>query len=170
MPYKIKGKCIFRKDTGKKVGCTKGSVKKYLGALHANVKESTEKNILETLFENLTVNTSGNIDIPEVLYHATYKPLIKQILQNGLGGNTRKNYEDSVSGIVYLAYDQYQAESYAETSDMVPESWLDNIIILQINTIGLDKSLFAIDRNNQAGDTLEYQGIIPIGNIKVIHR
>lgn len=34
MPYKVKGKCVYKKDTGKKVGCTKGSVKKYLAALH----------------------------------------------------------------------------------------------------------------------------------------
>jgi hypothetical protein len=120
-------------------------------------------------FEKLIENVLDNINIPQVLYHATYKPLIKKIMQNGLGGKTRKNYENSVSGIVYLAYDPYQAESYAETSDMVPESWLDNIIILQINTTGLDKSLFAIDKNNQSGDTLEYKGIIPIGNIKIIH-
>ena len=42
MPYKIKGKCIYKKDTGKKVGCTKGSVKKYMKALHANVEESLD--------------------------------------------------------------------------------------------------------------------------------
>jgi len=36
MPYKVKGKCVYKKDTNKKVGCTKGSVKKYLSALHAN--------------------------------------------------------------------------------------------------------------------------------------
>lgn len=41
MPYKVKRKCIYKKDTGKKVGCTKGSVKKYLAALHANVDESS---------------------------------------------------------------------------------------------------------------------------------
>lgn len=40
MPYKIKGKCIYKKSSGKKVGCTEGSVKKYMAALHANVKES----------------------------------------------------------------------------------------------------------------------------------
>lgn len=39
MPYESKGKCVYKK-TGKKVGCTKGPVKKYLAALHANVKES----------------------------------------------------------------------------------------------------------------------------------
>jgi len=40
MPYKVKGKCVYKKDTGAKVGCTKGSVDKYLAALHANAKES----------------------------------------------------------------------------------------------------------------------------------
>jgi hypothetical protein len=50
MPYthpKVKNKqCVYKKDTGKKVGCTKGSVKKYLAALHANVpdvKNETKK-------------------------------------------------------------------------------------------------------------------------------
>jgi hypothetical protein len=35
MPYKAKGKCVYKKEGGKKVGCTKGSVKKYMAALHA---------------------------------------------------------------------------------------------------------------------------------------
>ena len=37
MPYVVRGKCVYKKDKdgnpGKKVGCTKGSVKKYLAAL-----------------------------------------------------------------------------------------------------------------------------------------
>ena len=40
MPYRIKGKCIYNKDTGKKLGCTKGSVKRYLAALYANVPDA----------------------------------------------------------------------------------------------------------------------------------
>lgn len=42
MPYKAKEKCVYKKDTGKKVGCTKGPVKKYLAALHANVSDVKE--------------------------------------------------------------------------------------------------------------------------------
>jgi len=38
MPYVVKGKCVYKKD-GTKVGCTKGSVKKYLAALHAAEKK-----------------------------------------------------------------------------------------------------------------------------------
>ena len=45
MPYKIVGKCIFNTDTGKKMGCTKGSVKRYLAALHANIPDSKKNEI-----------------------------------------------------------------------------------------------------------------------------
>ena len=53
MPYKIKGKCIYKKDTGKKVGCTKGSVKKYLAALHANASESIDHGLTEEEFQEI---------------------------------------------------------------------------------------------------------------------
>jgi hypothetical protein len=49
MPYTVKGKCIFKKDSGAKVGCTKGDVNKYLAALHANADESVKPT--ETLTE-----------------------------------------------------------------------------------------------------------------------
>jgi len=42
MPYEARGKCVYKKDGGAKVGCTNGSVKKYLAALHANANESTQ--------------------------------------------------------------------------------------------------------------------------------
>jgi hypothetical protein len=44
MPYKTKKigdkHCVYKKDTGAKVGCTKGSIDKYLAALHINANES----------------------------------------------------------------------------------------------------------------------------------
>ena len=43
MPYEARGKCVYKKDGGAKVGCTKGSVDKYLAALHANANESVEE-------------------------------------------------------------------------------------------------------------------------------
>lgn len=39
MPYKVKGNCVYKKDSGEKVGCTDGDVDDYLAALYAN--EST---------------------------------------------------------------------------------------------------------------------------------
>lgn len=55
MPYKVKGKCIYKKDTGKKVGCTTGPVKKYLAALNINAHEAkvpttiTQKDTLKSV-------------------------------------------------------------------------------------------------------------------------
>ena len=49
MPYKKKGKCVYKKDTGKKVGCTDGPVNDYLAALHANTTDESieEESIME---------------------------------------------------------------------------------------------------------------------------
>ena len=48
MPYKVKGKCVYKKDTGEKVGCTDGPIEDYLAALHIHADESldiTEDNL-----------------------------------------------------------------------------------------------------------------------------
>ena len=51
MPYTTSGKCVYKKkkdgSKGKKVGCTKGSVKKYLGALYVHADEGLDKNLSE---------------------------------------------------------------------------------------------------------------------------
>jgi hypothetical protein len=109
------------------------------------------------------------VNLPSVLYHATYKPRLKSINLKGLGGGGKRNWEDSKPGVVYLALDPSVAESYAETSDIVPEEWLDNIVILKISTAGLDPNKFYIDSNVQdsAGDTVEYHGVIPVSNISM---
>ena len=108
-------------------------------------------------------------DLPSVLYHATYKPRLKSIKLKGLGAGGKRNWEDSQRGVVYLALDPNVAESYAETSDMVPEEWLDQIVILKISTAGLDPNKFGIDSNVQdnSGDTVEYHGVIPVSNISL---
>ena len=53
MPYKVKGKCVYKKDTGKKVGCTDGSVKKYLAALHTNANESIDYELTKEDLEEI---------------------------------------------------------------------------------------------------------------------
>jgi hypothetical protein len=60
MPYKIKGKCIYKKDTSKKVGCTTGSVQKYMKALHTNVHESFDTVVLRYLSEMDSTQNSTN--------------------------------------------------------------------------------------------------------------
>jgi hypothetical protein len=108
---------------------------------------------------NLEIN-----HIPAVLYHATYRPLLSLIQRHGLGGpgSEQKRWEDSVSGTVYLATNPDVAESYAETSETVPDEWLDEIVVLSINTAKLNPEQFSIDANVLAntGDTLEYHSVI----------
>ena len=109
--------------------------------------------------------------IPEKLYHATYKQFLKSIQQKGLGNTRRKMWDDSVRGVVYLADDPWVAESYAECSEWVdeqddPDAYLENIIILEINTTKLDESKFEVDKNvilepGEENSTWEYHGIIP---------
>ena len=55
MPYKAKGKCVYKKkrdgSLGEKVGCTDGPVKDYLAALYANTDESLEASVSNIWFE-----------------------------------------------------------------------------------------------------------------------
>jgi hypothetical protein len=98
------------------------------------------------------------------LYHATYKPLIKNIKKFGLGGNPkqRKNWEDS-KNVVYLADDPDVAESYAEESELVNEDWLDEIVMFKIDINNLDSNSLKNDANvrNDDQSTFEYHGVIP---------
>lgn len=98
------------------------------------------------------------------LYHATYKPLLKKIKEHGLDTRmSKKAWEDSIPGYVYLALEPDVAFSYAESSEEVPEEWIDKIIVLKIDRESLDQSKLFIDQNviDNEGDTLEYRGIIP---------
>jgi cytochrome P450 len=62
MPYTVKGKCVYKKEDGSKVGCTKGSVNKYLGALHANANENK---LVGGKADNLTLQDIANkFDVP----------------------------------------------------------------------------------------------------------
>lgn len=118
--------------------------------------------ILEEMLQEIGENTA--IDY-EKLYHATYKPLLKKIKENGLNTrHSKKAWEDSIAGCVYLATDKDVAASYAESSDYVPESWLDQIIVLTIDVSKIDASKLFNDQNvrsEEFSDTLEYRGVIP---------
>ena len=114
------------------------------------------------LFESW--NESENSMNSPYLYHATYKPLLKKIKQQGLDTRmSKKAWEDSIPGYVYLALDPEVAFSYAESSEEVPEEWIDNIVILKIDKYSLDQDKLFIDQNviDNVGDTLEYRGVIP---------
>jgi len=107
--------------------------------------------------------STKSTDEDPYFYHATYTPVVPLIQKNGLGGGSWvKAWSDSKEGVVYLAKDPYVAYSYAETSEEVPEEWLDHIVILKIKKDTLDPEKIKSD-NNVIGDqdTLEYHGVIP---------
>lgn len=130
-----------------------------------------EHDLMKSLTEGVKRGVAEGLEqnVPPVLYHATYKPRLKSIKLKGLGAGGKRNWEDSLRGVVYLALDPNVAESYAESSDMVPDEWLDQIVILKISTAGLDPNKFGIDSNVQdnSGDTVEYHGVIPVSNISL---
>jgi len=124
-------------------------------------------NKFNKLYNDIIFELNQNNEVfnfPKYLYHATYKPLLKSITKYGLGNEVyaRKNWDESKSGVVYLAKDKDVAESYAETSENVKEEWLDEIVILKIDIDDLDKTKLKIDENvkDNQGDTFEYHGII----------
>lgn len=104
------------------------------------------------------------------LYHATYRPLIPSIKRSGLGSNVDvKAWEDSKDGVVYFAIDPDIAYSYAETSELVPEEWLDNIVILEVGLNVLDIEKIYKDENNLGNHgTVEYHGIVQWDQIEVL--
>lgn len=108
--------------------------------------------------------TESSATIPKILYHATYRPLLRSIKKHGLDPQKGKSkWSDSKRDRIYLSIDPYVAESYAESSEEVNEEWLDEIIILQINVNLLDEERFDVDSNvlENDGTTLSYVGVIP---------
>lgn len=103
-----------------------------------------------------------------MLFHATYRPYLDSILAVGLGSPNaiaEQNYEDSKKGVVYLATSHDVAVSYAEASDVVPEEWLDDIVVLAIDDANLDASKLFSDRNvlrddSEEAETVEYHGVV----------
>lgn len=112
-------------------------------------------------------------EIPQELYHATYLPYLESIMKYGLGAKGKKNWEDSVKGVVYLANQDYLAEEYAETAELADDDLLDQIVVLRIDPSQLDPNQFSIDSNviledDEEPTTFEYRGVIPPSALTVI--
>jgi hypothetical protein len=154
--------------------------------INLNKKLNEMISIVEYYQHRLNLKENNNIVLEKdiILYHATYKPYLKNIKQNGLIGpnNTnkiKKSWEDSENNVIYFAGDKNVAYSYAETSEDVPEEWIDDdkIIILSINTKDLDKSKLFLDKQNRSNfddesdyqdKTFEYHGTVSPTLLKLV--
>jgi len=107
------------------------------------------------------------------LYHATYEDLIPSIERLGLGGSS-SGYEwaDSEEGVVYLASSPEVAISFAEANDKVPESWLDNIVVLRVESNKLDQDKLGHAHNVQDNDgsLYEYHEVIPFRFLTLVEK
>lgn len=126
-------------------------------------------------------------NIPQYLYHATSSNVIKSIKKYGLGGKIPKQlwwdyngteYENRTQG-VFLADDEYVAESFLECSEEFEEfaeryeeryNKELEIIVYQINTNDLDISKLKIDTNNNVDEdfTYFYDGVIDYKLLKKV--
>lgn len=125
--------------------------------------------------ESLMVNDS----IPEKLYHATYRPLLRSIKKHGIvpGGKRFKNFDWS-KNFVYLAEQPENAISFVEVAenDDIPEDWIDDIVVLEVDVSKLNLTKMAPDENwnpavadDEVGyRSFQYDGIIPTDAIKVL--
>jgi len=75
MPYIQKGKCVYLKKTGKKVGCSSSpeEAKRYLKALYANVHESFDS-FIESILESTALGLLGFTNEEGTAYSYVYDP------------------------------------------------------------------------------------------------
>ncbi|MBE3141136.1 MAG: GNAT family N-acetyltransferase, partial [Thermoplasmata archaeon] len=97
------------------------------------------------------------VKTPVYLYHGTFKPLLQKIQAEGLKvTGTEKNYSDSEEGFIYLAETPEEAEAFAEVSETVPDEWVDQIVVLKIDTSKIDAWKIADDPNVQDTEIMTY--------------
>lgn len=105
----------------------------------------------------------------DMLYHATYEPLLNSIRANGLGATDRTNWPDSKPEAVYLSTTPDEAYDFAQTCESVPADWVDQIVILAIPARKLTGAKLCNDGANRDkhNTTFEYHGVIDPDNITI---
>jgi hypothetical protein len=130
-------------------------------------------------FKKMADSLMVNDSIPEKLYHATYRPLLRSIKKHGIvpGGKRIKNFDWS-KNFVYLAEQPENAISFVEVAenDDIPEDWIDDIVVLEVDVSKLDLTKMTPDENwnpdvsdEEVGyRSFQYDDIIPTEAIKVL--
>lgn len=101
-----------------------------------------------SLEESLTEDNSYIFNT-DFLYHATFKPYWEAIQEDGfISAGKHCNWQGlSKPTVVCLARDPDVAVSYCEANEEVPEEFLDQIVVLQIEVNKLNLDLLNIDEN-----------------------
>lgn len=130
-------------------------------------------------FKKMAEATLINDEIPEKLYHATYRALLDEILSDGIipGGKDIQNFDWSKK-FVYLAETAENAISFVENAEneSIPEEWLEDIVVLEVDVSKLDLTNMAPDEHwnpsvedgDEGYQSFQYNGIVPPEAIKVL--
>ena len=116
--------------------------------------------------KNTTPNKLFNLGISEdadVLYLQHMNPPSKSIMANGLGGaGAQQQWEDSKPLIcIFLASDP-SCRKPPKANEEVPDEYIDNIVVLAVDTSKTDMDNLEDDPNVLDDDsTLAYKGVIP---------
>ena len=147
----------------KKTVAKKNLNEKICGVIVCKYAQTTQAINKHMLIRELRENFADGNAVTPMLYHATYRPFLDSIMKNGLGGKgAQTQWEDSKPGYVYLAKDPEVAVSHAEANELVPDEYIDDIVVLSIDASQLDYAKLEDDPNVMDDDsTLAYNGIIP---------
>lgn len=154
-----------------------------------DIKDYFKNKLVEDWHDDFSWSTHEPQTVSELLntdtlYHATYKPYWEEIKKEGfIRPGAHQNWGDTfkTKDNIYLSKDYYNALSYAETAEEVPEELLNQIIILEISADKLDinhldpdyNQVYDYDSEAQIEDPLtwvelQYDLPIPISAIKKV--
>ena len=173
-------------DLIRKASDSQNIVSVYMFEEQSFVKYTTSKCIKQTInsetFNNeikwIQALESNNytIRIPSKLYHATTIDRLNSIRKHGLGGKLDNNlwdYTDQKVNGVFLADDEYVAESFVESADFYDDE--TEIIVFEIERKNIDLSKIFVDMNlldnltgNEPIATWFYNDIISFDKLKQI--
>jgi hypothetical protein len=103
------------------------------------------------------------------LYHATYQACHDSIMKHGLEpAKSKKVWDFSKDDVVYLATTPEMAISFAETAENVPEAWIDEIIVFEVDFLDVCDNLQPDDSiREEPFCTCEHRGGIPADKLKL---
>ena len=162
MPYKIVGKCIYNKDTGKKMGCTKGSVKRYLAALYANVPDAKKNEIKSKLKEVLRRSLKETI-LSETANSIDSDVTLKAELTNNKGINFEQFEINKIKEIVKINNEDTDRGMELSFEKTIGENTFYFVIKKLINEADSSKTsfkyiIFYVEKKNAA--SLEEKTIV----------
>jgi hypothetical protein len=160
----------FEQEAQKEFGTFKQAAKE-LGKKADTTEQENKPEVTKESKLHEQANYSGSVkeaDVPEYLFHATYLPLKKKIEKEGLVLGKNKNWEFSDLG-VYFDRTYEGAEAFAEESDIVPEDWIDNIIVFKVFTKDLILDKLEYDPNVIIEDGEQPYSFIYKGNVQPSH-